>query len=62
MERSWVGSRQGGTRSGKMRERDEERKVSGRRKGRMELGQASSSKGGGEDESRGLWCWGGEGQ
>lgn len=53
MERRWVGSRECGTQSGEMRERDEVRKVSGRRKGRMELGQTGSLKGGGEDESGG---------
>lgn len=50
MEHRWVESREGG------RPSREERKVSGMRKGRMELGQ-TSLKGGGEDESGGLWCW-----
>lgn len=57
MERRWVGLREGGAQSEEMRGRDEERKVSGRRKGRMKPGQTSSLKGGGEDESGGLWCW-----
>lgn len=55
-----MGLRQSGSQSGKMRERDEARKVRGRRKGTMELGQEGNLKGVGEDESRGLRClWGG---
>lgn len=45
IERRWVGLREGGTPSGEMRERDEERKVSGRRKGRMELGDTGKLEG-----------------
>lgn len=50
MEHRWVGLREGATQSEEMRQCDEERKVSGRRKGWMEPVQTSSLKAGGEDE------------
>ncbi len=45
MKRRWVGSRESGKQSGELRERDEDGKVSGRRKGRMELGQMGKLEG-----------------
>lgn len=56
MERRWVGLREA-----KRRERYEERKMIGRREERKEQGQTGSLEGGGEDESKGSWCWEGRG-
>lgn len=54
MEHRWVGLRECATQSEEMRQRDKERKVSGRRKGWMEPVQTSSLTAAGEDEERGI--------
>lgn len=55
--RAQSGGIEGGlARSEEMREHDEEEKVSGQRKERMTQGQTGSSRGGGDDASKGLCC------
>lgn len=58
MKWRWVELREGNTKNGEMRPSDEKRKGNSRWSRGIELGQAGSMTGVGEDESRGSRCWG----